>query len=83
MQYPKSVREALCLAQSTLAEHARRGMDVDRVPGYIVELQHMIDEIDYTRPLGSDGKHGKLHTLRCGCEGHTSAWFIRFEPEVN
>lgn len=84
MQFPKNVREALCAAQSSLAESMRRdGYRDPKVPGYIAEIQHIIDEIDYTRPLGSDGKHGNLHTLRCGCDGHTSEWFIRFEPEVD
>ena len=28
----------------------------------------LFEEIDRHRPLGSDGKHGNLHTPTCGCE---------------
>lgn len=35
--------------------------------GYIRILQELTDKIDILRPLGSDGKHGDLHTEFCGC----------------
>ena len=31
-------------------------------------LDNLINEIDRHRALGSDGKHGNLHTATCGCE---------------
>lgn len=76
-QYPKEVREALCAAQSALGERAL-GMDVD--PGWIAEIQYMINEIDKYRPIGPDGKHGEKHRFGCGCEGHVCGWSIQFDP---
>ncbi len=32
------------------------------------QLQKLLNEIDRHRPLGSNGKHGNLHTPTCGCE---------------
>lgn len=28
----------------------------------------LIRQVDVHRPLGPNGKHGKLHTTTCGCE---------------
>lgn len=53
----KMLRETLCLVQSKL----------DNNPSYDY-IQKLIDEIDYHRPLGPDGKHSNLHTATCGCE---------------
>lgn len=64
----KMTREALCAAQSALAERARSGVDEDRVTHWSARLQDLIDQIDVARPLGPDGKHGEQHTDVCGCE---------------
>lgn len=64
----KMTREALCAAQSALAERARSGLDVDRVPSWSRLIGAIIDQIDISRPLGPDGKHGDRHTPTCGCE---------------
>ena len=53
----KMIRESLCRIQSVgISDY-----DSDL-------LQRMINDIDRQRPLGPDGKHGKRHTLLCGCE---------------
>lgn len=52
----KMLREHLCLAQTLMKGQGGR------------RLQDVINEIDRHRPLGPDGKHGKLHTNSCGCE---------------
>ena len=51
----KMLRETLCLVQVQYYD-------------YINDIQLLINEIDKHRPLGSDGKHGNLHTETCGCE---------------
>lgn len=59
----KMLRETMCTAQyimSTL-RNGRGQKHSDRI-------QRIINEIDRQRPLGSDGKHGNLHTKTCGCE---------------
>jgi hypothetical protein len=54
------LREHLC------ADQARWG---DEWPQSVNELvQVLIDKIDWHRPLGSNGRHGGLHTATCGCE---------------
>jgi hypothetical protein len=80
-RYPKMVREALCAAQSALAERARGGMDVDQVPHWIGHLGALINQIDEHRPVGSNGKHGEKHTSTCGCDDHTGAWAIWFSAK--
>lgn len=55
----KMLRETLCQAQSFYGVTAEKSRE---------RIQLLIDEIDRHRPLGSDGKHGKLHTATCGCE---------------
>ena len=80
---PKSMREALCVAQSALAERARSGMDVDRVPTWIKQVGLIIDQIDQHRPLRCDGKHADLHTDTCGCEGHSGPWSVVFWPSTD
>ncbi len=57
----KMLREALCRAQSALIR-------VEHYPHNGMYLQQIINEVDRHRPLGSDGKHGNLHTPTCGCE---------------
>jgi hypothetical protein len=65
---PKMTREALCAAQTNLLRRGEMGIDVDRVPLWMDDIQALINQIDLHRPLGSDGKHGNLHTPTCGCE---------------
>ena len=52
----KTTREALCIAQTMLPKEES------------ILLEHLIEQIDILRPLGSDGKHGDLHTAACGCK---------------
>lgn len=63
----KGTREALCAAQAVIGERARGGSDCDRAPQWIKALQVLVDQIDVHRPVGTDGKHGALHTSACGC----------------
>ena len=76
----KSLRETLCIAQTALSvAYAEKSLpedftDAQKVEAFarhlrhVAKLQKLIDEIDVHRPLGSDGKHGRLHTPTCGCE---------------
>ncbi len=78
---PKMVREALCAAQGALAESGRRGIDAGRVPTWIAQLGTLIDECDRNRPLGTNGKHGSLHTPTCGCEPlYRREWLMVLDP---
>lgn len=81
--YPKSLHEALCAAQSTLAEAARQGMNTGSAPHWIDHIGMLINQIDEHRPLGVNGKHGDRHTPTCGCDGHTGAWGIAFQPSIS
>ena len=54
---PKMLRETLCAAQAQV----RNLVHSDRIG-------RLIAECDRHRPLGSDGKHGDLHTATCGCD---------------
>jgi hypothetical protein len=62
----KTMREALCLAQTALLNR----LDRPTLPQHQASdtIQALIFEIDQHRPLGPNGKHGNLHTLTCGCE---------------
>lgn len=54
----KMLREDLC----------RRQVQSDDWPEPIASaVDVLIAMIDKHRPLGSDGKHGNLHTATCGC----------------
>lgn len=61
----KMIRETLCVAQSSLATNE---FIATRTQEHSQRLQRLIDDIDRQRPLGSDGKHGDLHTPGCQCE---------------
>jgi hypothetical protein len=73
----KSVRETLCVAQAAVAKSRRPDPGV---PGHVQRLGRLIAECDRHRPLGTNGKHGSLHTATCGCEGVSegTSWY---EPE--
>lgn len=58
----KSTGEALAFAQAHLP-NTGQGRTYREV------LQRLIDECNWQRPVGSNGKHGNLHTRRCGCDG--------------
>lgn len=60
----KMMRETLCLVQSM---HIRLNA-AGHLTAETRHLQTLINEIDKHRPLGSNGKHGTLHTPTCGCE---------------
>ena len=57
-------REALSYAECALLNFYPAGSQRDSYAKIIAE---MIQECDQKRPLGTDGKHGDLHTLECGC----------------
>lgn len=61
----KTVREALCVAQAAIGNFPNRPTNW---PQHIPHLQRLIDDIDRQRPIGSNGKHGNLHTPNCQCE---------------
>jgi len=61
----KTIREALCVAQTAIGNFPERPTNW---PPYIKVLQNLIYDIDRQRPLGSNGKHGNLHTQSCQCE---------------
>lgn len=61
----KSVREALCVAQAAILNFPDRPTNWGR---YTIVLANLLIDIDRQRPIGSDGKHGNLHTDTCGCE---------------
>lgn len=70
----KSVREALCLAQTALGAIAGW-----RYTSATETIQKLINEIDRQRPLGPDGKHDERHTETCGCERpglHCAHWHL-------
>lgn len=57
----KMLREALCVAEGYLLHSKQYSSGAKH-------LGTLIREIDKHRPLGSNGKHGNLHTSTCGCE---------------
>lgn len=61
----KMLRETFCVAAAAIGLSAVGG---SRSSEHIDRLSRVINEIDRQRPLGSNGKHGKLHTDTCGCE---------------
>jgi hypothetical protein len=61
----KAIRETLCIAQARIGNS---GIDSHRIESDVARIGRIIAEIDRQRPLGSDGKHGDLHTPTCGCE---------------
>lgn len=54
------LREHLC------SDQARWGREWP--DGISSAVDVLINMIDRHRPLGSNGKHGDLHTATCGCE---------------
>lgn len=60
----KNAREVLCDAQMQFMWNRQ----VSRTPKNLDFINDLIVQIDVMRPLGSDGKHGNLHTELCGCE---------------
>lgn len=59
----KMLRETLCLAQWSLNYTGQWGSNY-----HSDRIQKLINQIDILRPLGSNGKHGNLHTMHCGCD---------------
>lgn len=62
----KSLWEALCVAQSAMRDSHPDTLS-DYTKTYTSRLQEVIDQIEILRPLGRNGKHGRLHTEHCGC----------------
>jgi hypothetical protein len=75
----KSVREALCLAQSALLNHWP--FEGDRPADRAASLGRLIEDIDRQRPLGPDGVHGDRHTPTCGCEDKEGNQPMTNEPD--
>lgn len=63
----KMLRETLAVAQSAVWA-AVTGPHEAEAQRHVERLGRLIAEIDRQRPLGTDGKHGDLHTASCGCE---------------
>ena len=63
----KTLREALCVAQSGIAQAYGQRQSAYAMT-YVKVIQKTINQIDVLRPLGPDGKHGNRHTDFCGCE---------------
>lgn len=59
----KMLHETLCVA-----EHAVWRTEGSRREEHANRIGRILKEIERQRPLGSNGKHGKLHTPTCGCE---------------
>ena len=59
----KMLRETFCQA-----EHLVLASGDPRAREHADRLERLIDDCDRQRPLGTDGKHGDLHTPTCGCE---------------
>jgi hypothetical protein len=64
----KSLREALCVAQSAIGLTYSINDQNPYVVSKLNKIQEVLDQIDILRPLGPDGKHGNRHTEHCGCE---------------
>jgi hypothetical protein len=62
---PKMVRETLCVAQSAIRD---RNVFDGRTDEHCARIGRLIDICDVHRPIGPNGKHGKLHTDTCGCD---------------
>jgi len=60
----KMLHETLCLAQWLV----NRDPFGDRSTYHSDRIGHLIREVERHRPLGSNGKHGNLHTPTCGCD---------------
>jgi hypothetical protein len=56
----KMLREHLCADQAKWQSEWPEGIQA--------AVDVLINMIDRHRPLGTDGKHGNLHTSTCGCE---------------
>ncbi|CCW14625.1 hypothetical protein [Rhodococcus aetherivorans] len=61
----KTIHEALCVAQTAIGNFPEQPTNW---PPYIQVLQNLINDIERQRPIGSNGKHGNLHTPNCQCE---------------
>jgi len=63
----KMIRESLCVAQTAMHYADRSNSAQIRQSDYD-RITRLIEDIDRQRPLGRNGKHGKLHTETCGCD---------------
>lgn len=61
---PKMLMETLAVAQIAIDSYP----DQSRITAHRNRLGRLINECVRHRPLGTDGKHGDLHTPTCGCE---------------
>jgi hypothetical protein len=55
--HPKGLCEYLCNQQTFAPDDRTREA-----------MQDLINLLNEHRPVGSNGKHGDLHTATCGCE---------------
>lgn len=61
----KMLRETLTLTEKLFQRAASE--DGVRVR-HLATVAALIEQCDMHRPLGSNGKHGDLHTATCGCD---------------
>jgi hypothetical protein len=62
---PKSLLEALCVAESAII---RSPTSAEYKALFLPAIRQLMDECERMRPVGPDGKHGNRHTDECGCE---------------
>lgn len=67
----KMLRETLCVAQARIGNSP---LYTDRRDEHVRRIARLIASCDEQRPLGTDGKHGDLHTPTCGCSDVTDEW---------
>lgn len=80
----KMIRETLCFSQAAVIwDKTQRTTDAGRrqCESHLDRLQRLIDVCDQLRPLGTAGKHGKLHTRWCGCENDANAKCENHNPQ--
>ena len=74
---PKMVHEAMCMAEWLILYYRPDALHYAKI------ISDLIKECERKRPLGSNGKHGNLHTPECGCEDipdqQRGLWFAQNE----
>lgn len=61
----KMIGEALCYAETALLNFYPV---TDQRTRYAAIIADLLADAHRQRPVGSNGKHGDLHTPTCGCE---------------
>lgn len=67
---PKMLLETLCVVEHAMHELERQRPDYNAggtIASHLERIRQLMDECSRKRPIGPDGKHGRLHTPECGC----------------